>query len=82
MPEHVSIFQLTGVVGLALVTATWVILLRTRRRARAVVVVRRSGPVLQALPHQRQAPPHRESVELTPEERDAFAGLMRRLDER
>ncbi|UXY28109.1 hypothetical protein [Streptomyces sp. HUAS TT20] len=82
MPEHVSILQLTGVVGLALVTATWVILLRTRRRARAAAVVRHSGPVLQALPHQRQAPPHRESVELTPAERDAFAGLMRRLDER
>ncbi|MFE0452023.1 hypothetical protein ACFW2D_12135 [Streptomyces sp. NPDC058914] len=34
---------------------------------------------LAAVPHQRQVGPHREAVELTPEERAAFAGLVRRL---
>ncbi|MFE9624448.1 hypothetical protein [Streptomyces sp. NPDC006527] len=34
---------------------------------------------LAAVPRQRQVGPHREAVELTPEERAAFAGLVRRL---
>ncbi|MCF3136157.1 hypothetical protein [Streptomyces olivochromogenes] len=86
MPEHVSILQLVGVVGLVLVTAAWVILLRhTLRHSRSEAAARRSGrPLrpLRALPQQRQAGPPMESVELTPAEQDAFAGLIRRLDDR
>ncbi|MGW7378769.1 hypothetical protein [Streptomyces sp. NPDC054794] len=83
MPEHVSILQLVGVVGLVLVTAAWVILLRhTRRHSRSEAAARRSGRPLRALPRQRQAGPPMESVELTPAEQDAFAGLIRRLDDR
>ncbi|MFJ3304753.1 hypothetical protein ACIPSA_16830 [Streptomyces sp. NPDC086549] len=86
MPEHVSILQLAGVVGLVLVTAAWMILLmHTVRRPHPAA--RRSGRAphalpLQTLPPQRQAPPQVESVELTPAEQDAFAGLVRRLGER
>ncbi|MFH8660853.1 hypothetical protein [Streptomyces afghaniensis] len=37
------------------------------------------GHSLPALPQQRQTGPRSESAELTPEERDAFAELVRRL---
>ncbi|MFF3845692.1 hypothetical protein [Streptomyces sp. NPDC002328] len=36
-------------------------------------------PALPALPRQRQACPHLETVELTPAEQAAFAGLVRQL---
>ncbi|MFE0509650.1 hypothetical protein [Streptomyces sp. NPDC058964] len=91
MPEHVSILQLAGVAGLVLVTAAWIIFLMHTRRTRSAAAARRSGRPsqvdhpqlhpLQALPPQRPAPPHVESVELTPAERDAFAGLVRQLGE-
>jgi hypothetical protein len=42
--------------------------------------VRRHRAALRALPPQ-QTSPALESVELTPAERDAFAGLMRQFDE-
>lgn len=83
MPEHVSILQLAGVVGLVLVTAAWtILLLHTVRRTRAASVARRSGRTLEALPPQRQAAPQAEAVELTPAEQDAFAGLVRQLGRR
>ncbi|MFJ3232434.1 hypothetical protein [Streptomyces sp. NPDC086787] len=80
MPEHVSILQLAGAVGLLLVTAAWTILLtHAVRRTRAAAAERRSGLPLAALPPQRRTAPQEEAVELTPAEQDAFAGLMRQL---
>ncbi|MGW1745838.1 hypothetical protein ACWCRD_09530 [Streptomyces sp. NPDC002092] len=68
--EHVSILQSLGVAVLAFAAVVWVLgLLGVVRRGRTPYV----------LPQQRQAPPHRESVELTPAERAAFAGLVRQL---
>ncbi|WP_158102496.1 hypothetical protein [Streptomyces africanus] len=40
------------------------------------------GHPLPALPQQRQTGPRSESAELTPEERDAFAELARRLSDK
>ncbi|MET8943172.1 hypothetical protein ABZX30_06185 [Streptomyces sp. NPDC004542] len=91
MPAHASILQPVVVILLALVTAAWVTLLgrilrRRRFRAAARRAHRRSAnavpdlPALPALPGQRQTAPERETVELTPAEEDAFAGLVRRLD--
>ncbi|CAM5742298.1 hypothetical protein STAFG_3516 [Streptomyces afghaniensis 772] len=40
------------------------------------------GHSLPALPQQRQTGPRSESAELTPEERDAFAELVRRLGDK
>ncbi|WP_369170018.1 hypothetical protein AB5J49_20140 [Streptomyces sp. R28] len=80
MPEHVSFLQLLGPVVLALAAVLWVIgLTRVLRRARTGSSPWRSVPVLSALPHQRQTAPELEAVELTPAERDAFAGLVRQL---
>ncbi|GGJ23314.1 hypothetical protein [Streptomyces brasiliensis] len=81
MPEHVSILHLMVVAGLVLTTAAWVIFLRILHRARREAV-QRSGHPLHALAHQRLDGPHREAVELTPAEQDAFAGLVRRLGDR
>lgn len=82
MPEHVSIFQLLGVGLLALLTVAWVIgLALVLRASRPTIAPWPTGPALPALPHQRQAPPHLESVQLTPAEQDAFAGLVRRLSD-
>lgn len=89
MPAHVSILQPVVVILLALVTAVWVTvvtgILRRRRfraAARRAQAQRppRALPDLPALPDQRQAVPERETVELTPAEQDAFAGLVRQLD--
>ncbi|MGH1556524.1 hypothetical protein ACRAWF_46620 [Streptomyces sp. L7] len=82
MPEHVSILQLTGVAVLALATVAWVLgLTRILRRALAEPTVRHAAHPLHGLPGQRDTAPHLESVELTPAERDAFAGLVRQLSD-
>ncbi|WP_405881802.1 hypothetical protein OG762_26260 [Streptomyces sp. NBC_01136] len=83
MPEHVSILQLTGVPVLALATAIWIVgLSRLLRRARAEAAARRHyGHVLRTIPHQRRSGPAAESVELTPEEHAAFAGLIRQFSD-
>ncbi|WP_217243262.1 hypothetical protein [Streptomyces sp. AC555_RSS877] len=79
MPEHVSIYQLLGMTFLVLVTIAWGAgLVFMLRRGRAEGVMWPSARPLPALPHQRVGP-QRESVELTPAEEDAFAGLVRRL---
>jgi hypothetical protein len=78
MPEHVSIYQLTGMAVLALATVVWAIgLTRVLRRSRDAALWR-SAP-LPALPYQREAGPDLESVPLSPAEQDAFAGLVRQL---
>ncbi|MFJ8534262.1 hypothetical protein [Streptomyces sp. NPDC093591] len=82
MPEHVSFLQLLGPVVLALAAVLWVIgLTRVLRRARTESSPWRTRPALSALPQQRQPAPELEAVELTPAERDAFAGLVRRLSD-
>ncbi|MFD3926835.1 hypothetical protein [Streptomyces sp. NPDC058614] len=82
MPDHVSILQLTGVAALALATVIWVVgLVRLLRRDRSEAVPRRHGDALRALPRQRQSGPDTESVELTPEEHAAFAGLVRQFSD-
>ncbi|MER5535471.1 hypothetical protein [Streptomyces mirabilis] len=82
MPEHVSILQLMGVAVLALATVIWVVgLSRLLRRARTEAVVRHHGQVLRAIPRQRRSGPAAETVELTPEERAAFAGLVRQFSD-
>ncbi|ANS65851.1 hypothetical protein SLINC_3627 [Streptomyces lincolnensis] len=80
MPAHASIYQLLGMAFLALVTVAWGIglaLMLSRGRERAALW--RAGQTLSALPRQREVGPPRESVELSPAERDAFAVLVRRL---
>ncbi|MFJ8506859.1 hypothetical protein [Streptomyces avermitilis] len=94
MPEHASILQLTGVTVLALAMGVWIaILIRLLRgghggrggyggrgvRHRGEAHRRRA--VLRALPRQRRAGPALESVDLTPAERDAFAGLVRQFSD-
>ncbi|MCT9111673.1 hypothetical protein N4G69_39865 [Streptomyces mirabilis] len=82
MPEHVSILQLMGVAVLALATVIWVVgLSRLLRRARTEAAVRHHGRVLRAIPRQRRSGPAAETVELTPEERAAFAGLVRQFSD-
>lgn len=84
MPEHVSILKLLGAAVLALAAVLWVVgligLIGVLRRGRPGAALRTTETAaLSALPQQRQAGPHHESVELTPAEQDAFAGLVRRL---
>ncbi|MET7907112.1 hypothetical protein ABZU45_41380 [Streptomyces avermitilis] len=91
MPEHASILQLTGVTVLALAMGVWIAglirLLRAPRAPRGGRGIRhrteahRRRDVLRALPRQRQAGPALESVNLTPAERDAFAGLVRQFSD-
>ncbi|BAC71399.1 hypothetical protein AQJ43_04455 [Streptomyces avermitilis] len=93
MPEHASILQLTGVTVLALAMGVWIAgLIRLLRAPRAPRAPRgghgvrhrgahRRRDVLRALPRQRQAGPALESVDLTPAERDAFAGLVRQFSD-
>ena len=81
MPEYLATSRTAGLAVLAVASAAWlVVAVRKRRRNRA----RRLGPAvcsaLPALPQQRRSGPDREAVELTPAERDAFAGLVRRLN--
>ncbi|MFJ8634090.1 hypothetical protein [Streptomyces sp. NPDC093568] len=83
MPENASILQLLGPVVLALAAALWVVgLARLLRRIRPRATSWHADPRLPGLPHQRQTAPALEAVELTPAERDAFAGLVRQLDDR
>ncbi|MFI7009933.1 hypothetical protein [Streptomyces sp. NPDC050145] len=81
MPEHVSILQQVGFAILAVVTVAWVVgLVRLVR----TVVFAPQGPArlpMGALPAQSQAPAL-ESVPLTADEQDAFAGLVRQFSRR
>ncbi|MFF4254326.1 hypothetical protein ACFY1L_24285 [Streptomyces sp. NPDC001663] len=78
--EHVSVFQSLGVVILALTAVVWVFgLISLARRGHFGLVLWPNGRPLSALPRQRRSAPPLESVELTPAERDAFAGLVRQL---
>ncbi|MFH9673334.1 hypothetical protein ACH4L5_13855 [Streptomyces sp. NPDC017405] len=88
MPEHAGTLQLIGAAVLAVTAVAWAgVLLRLLRRAGLRAAARRRpGPgarrgsaPLPALPRQARFGPAQESVELTPAERDAFAGLVRRL---
>lgn len=81
MPEHVTFLQLLGPVVLALAAVLWLTgLIRLLRGIRPERSLRHTGgSALSALPHQRQTAPELEAVELTPAERDAFAGLVRQL---
>ncbi|MFI1764218.1 hypothetical protein ACH41H_19520 [Streptomyces sp. NPDC020800] len=82
MPEHVSTLQLIGAVALTAAGVAWAVLVtRLLRRAR-VEATGRFAAALPALPHQSEVGPSQESVELTPAEQDAFAGLVRRLGHR
>lgn len=77
MPENVSVLQLLGPVVLALAAVLWVMgLVRLLRRNRPEATPWQADPMLPGLPHQRQTAPALEAVELTPAERDAFAGLV------
>ncbi|MFF7238166.1 hypothetical protein [Streptomyces collinus] len=84
MPEHVSTLQLIGLAALTVAGLAWaVVVMRLLRRARFEAVAEwRAAAVLPALPEQPKAGPARESVELSPAEQDAFAGLIRRLGDR
>ena len=81
MSAHVPILQLVSLAVFALATVFWVVgLLRIHRRRGQGAVRRRAG-TLGALPGQRRSGPHWDSVELTADERDAFANLVRRLSD-
>jgi hypothetical protein len=80
MPAHVSSLQLAGMAVLTLAGVVWaVIVVRLLRRFRAEAVRELPAVRLPGLPPQPQSGPRREAVELTPAERDAFAGLVRQL---
>ncbi|MFK4105668.1 hypothetical protein ACI2L1_37530 [Streptomyces sp. NPDC019531] len=80
MPEHVSVYQLLGMTLLVLVVVAWAMgLAYMLRRGRHEAALWRVAHGLPALPQQRKAAPGHESVELTPAEEDAFAGLVRQL---
>ncbi|WEO96895.1 hypothetical protein A6P39_024300 [Streptomyces sp. FXJ1.172] len=80
MPEHVATLQLIGVAVLAVAAVVWAaVLLRLLGRTGLQAPARRTMTPLPALPHQSRVGPPLESVELTPAEQDAFAGLVRRL---
>ncbi|MEU7056773.1 hypothetical protein [Streptomyces sp. NPDC046197] len=84
MPEHVSTFMWMGVAFPAALTVACMIgLARIRRRVRFETARWRPAPApsLPAVPPQPGSGPRREFVELTPAERDAFAGLVRQLDD-
>ncbi|MEV5874383.1 hypothetical protein AB0L75_09180 [Streptomyces sp. NPDC052101] len=80
MPEHAPTLQLIGVAVLAVAAVAWlVVLMRLLRRTAPQAPPQRIAAALSALPHQRRVGPALESVELTPAEQDAFAGLARQL---
>ncbi|MFF1722755.1 hypothetical protein [Streptomyces sviceus] len=80
MPEHVSVYQLLGVTLLVLVAFAWTAgLAYLLRHGRHEAVAWRVDHGLPAFPRQRRAAPGHESVQLTPAEEDAFAGLVRQL---
>ncbi|GAA2347845.1 hypothetical protein OKJ48_26180 [Streptomyces kunmingensis] len=83
MPEHVSFLQQIGLAILAVATVAWVVGLIRLVRVVAFPPPRqptRSLP-LGALPGQSRAPAL-ESVPLTADEQDAFAGLVRQFSRR
>ncbi|MCF3124094.1 MULTISPECIES: hypothetical protein [Streptomyces] len=81
MLQDVSIVQQIGVAVLAVATVVWAVgLVRVMRRDRLDVQVWRQAQALRALPVQ-QGPPRAETVELTADERAAFAGLVRQYGE-
>lgn len=74
---------MAGAAVLTLAGVAWAIgVARLLRRFRAEALRELPAPRLSVLPPQPQAGPARESVELTPAERDAFAGLVRQLGSR
>ncbi|MFI5876425.1 hypothetical protein ACIBAH_29020 [Streptomyces sp. NPDC051445] len=83
MPVHLTPPQLTALTVLAVASVAWLMFMtRMLRRSRSGDGVRPAPlapPVLPALPCQRQSGPRLEAVELTPAEKDAFAGLVRQL---
>ncbi|MFI0239794.1 hypothetical protein [Streptomyces sp. NPDC016845] len=78
MPEHVSILQQIGLAILAVATVAWVVGLV--RLVRVVALAPPEAPRLPqgVLPKQGRAPAV-ESAPLTPDEQDAFAGLVRQF---
>ncbi|MEV0317170.1 hypothetical protein ACIBKX_36520 [Streptomyces sp. NPDC050658] len=87
MLQNVSILQQIGVAVLAVATVVWAVgLVLVLRRDRFDVDAWRQSqpqglralPALPALPVQ-AGPPRAETVELTPDERAAFAGLVRQF---
>ncbi|MFJ4435176.1 hypothetical protein [Streptomyces sp. NPDC088923] len=92
MPQHVSVMQQVGVAALVTAAVAWAVGLA--RGARGVRGVRGTEPVSPRVATTpapagarrpripRQSVPASESVELTPAERAAFAGLVRRLEGR
>lgn len=82
MLQNVSILQQAGVAVLAAATAVWAVgLVRVMRRddgPGSGVDVWRKDQALRALPAQ-AGPPCTETVELTADERAAFAGLVRQF---
>ncbi|CAM5667143.1 putative protein OS=Streptomyces alboniger OX=132473 GN=CP975_14750 PE=4 SV=1 [Streptomyces alboniger] len=79
MFQDVSNVQRVGVALFAVATAVWTVgLVRVMRRDRLGVTGWRRTDRLRALPAQ-QGPPHAEAVQLTADERAAFAGLIRQF---
>ncbi|MEU8028792.1 hypothetical protein [Streptomyces sp. NPDC049099] len=80
MPEHVPTLQLIGEAVLAVAAIAWIVVLtRLLRRTGRQAPARRTTAPLPALPRQNRVGPPLESVELTPDEQAAFAGLARQL---
>ncbi|MGW0869979.1 hypothetical protein ACWD3Z_05740 [Streptomyces sp. NPDC002740] len=83
MPVHLTFPQLAALTVLAVASIAWLIfvsrILRRSRSGSGAHAALPAPPVLPALPCQRRSGPGREAVELTPAERDAFAGLVRQL---
>ncbi|WP_030786340.1 hypothetical protein [Streptomyces sp. NRRL S-920] len=76
MLRDISIVQQIGLAALAVATAVWAVgLVRVMRRERPEAQAWRAPQALRALPGQ-QGPPRAEAVELTADERAAFAGLV------
>ncbi|QEU93775.1 hypothetical protein [Streptomyces kanamyceticus] len=82
MFQGVSIVQQIGVTVLAVATVGWAVgLVRVMRRDRLDVDAWRQSQALRVLPAQ-QGPPRAETVQLSADERDAFAGLVQRFGDR
>ncbi|MET7653309.1 MULTISPECIES: hypothetical protein [unclassified Streptomyces] len=83
MPVHLTPSQLAALTVLAVASIAWLMfvtrLLRRGRSGSETHAVLPAPPALPALPRQRQSGPRLETVELTPAEKDAFAGLVRQL---
>ncbi|MEV0845305.1 hypothetical protein AB0J21_05330 [Streptomyces sp. NPDC049954] len=81
MPQNVSVVQQIGVAAILVATAAWVVgRVRFSRRDRFEATdwhAARPAPPHGGIPH--QTVPATEHVDLTPDERAAFAGLVRQL---